>query len=1203
MATPAYLGIPDDDVTKEVVGKFLQEASATDFWHDFHKASSKTVLDRLGKSYDIGSGLSVRAYQSQVLALRQTFIGTNLYEMFKAINTKILLVNENTPKDTRAGNEDAILDKVLAAGGITYGDIRSALIQAGINNNFSLHSFTDEAPITLGIAPNLRPYTITAAPAKVKGTYEPIAQVFEAVSGGSTNFILMIDASFISMKRLFLLASDPKKQYNFFIIESVENEGDPATKIGSFLSPADGAPDNVNVYFLRDGNFKTLYKSFTERGQTSNLFSGCSISASRSETGLIDASIQSGTVNTTVKNIGTASEPKEAGFLAFQKLITMGLGSTEEAMAHFLLKRAGDWCQALCLLDRGRPYQIIPVEGAPVPKNDAGNPITSITLDELIQLLGDVQLGLLTHDKILKAYALFLGLNVFSSMKLVAAGGAEEEAAAGDEDNSSTSATWLVYYKNILDANAEAVLNAANTKWQSMENEIDEIYRITASPIDTVDETIRTEYNATAARCTQMIQDARDSNEFDRMLIVTRLVLDAASRFNEFPEKTIKDIVTEITTLQANILDAQVYFATVSRYEPIIDSYTQTIQSFEYLHNLKNLLDIPEVPSSFQDELTQIQAFTNTIKENLPLRQTNKVPTKPLEYFLYNTAPAIKEGIRHFQSLFDIDIMPLLQYDLEQLKMTDPKYQTRVGSNRLTEWYKEYKEALGIQAGGQRGGNTEFDIHILIPLLTNRINTRDSTINEDYNKEKFIKEINKTLNRYYGKEEVPFKKYVRNLLWKEYIVEEEEKYFSEPYLSEYLSDLVEDFLVDLTNTDRGNGNKITDSNLKALNDGDLEARSAFMNQLFQQVKTEAREVYTGQSEENLIDVGRPVTNNNGLSYTALDKVIVDDEQEYLWKEFFSRIAGIYTQTQEGGIEITDLSPINSLIPTAHITVYYRFLLSRLDQFLNTINRIELTINDEESGLYQEPYFTEDTELTVRKIDTCVSNIKNLLLENTDMYEALIRIQRGEIPLNDDDAMPSKVYVSYDTIVNEIAIVKILVIILYYKSLAQKMAEVYAETATADEAAGAAWAGAARARATIKAAKAADPTSSLNKYQWVRLFYLICPSIQSFEELKNELPEDFHTYIDIAKIFHYINSEEQLPELDAEQIAVLDEYATVFGDGLFITYIDLRGGAGGGKHKRNRYRKTRSKRKPKRRMTKGRKGNKQKQKRKAITRRR
>lgn len=1181
MATPAYLGVPDDQ--KESMKDFLQTAAATDFWHDFHKASSKTVLDRLGKSYDIGSGLSVVQYQKQVLALRKNFVGTNLYDMFKEINTKILLVDKNTPEDKRAGNEDAILNKVLAAGGISYTDIRSQLIASGIANNSSLQSFTNEAPRNIGIAPNLREYTITAAAVKLRGEYRAIAPVFEAVSGGSTNFILMIDASFISMKRLLLLAEDPGKTYKFFIIESVENEGDPATKIGTFSSPGEGAPNNVKVFFLRDGNFKTLYKAFDEFGQTSNLFSGCSISAYRDESGLIDASIESATVNTTVKNIGTASEPKEAGFLAFQKLITMGL-NTEEAMAHFLLKRAGDWCQALCLLDRGRSYTVV----------DAitGESNNSVTLDELITGLGQVEIGLLTHDKILKAYALFLGLNVFSSMKLVAAGGAEEEAAAGDEDNSSTSATWLVYYKNTFDANAEALENAKNLRVQSIGADIQMIFKELGADIleDTslTDATISRKYSDIAKKCIEFITIVRDSYDLETYLISVRLVLESVSKIGDKPVETIADVIQSVS-------NEEVLFSDLSKYESIIHSYLQNVK---YLKEFDTLLatlgtfagdkNIAAFHPSFQDEANQIKLLVSDIKQNRPL-SVNKVPLKNLEYFIYNTADSIKKDLATFIRRFDADntIIPSLQYQsIEQFGFK------RGSGLRFEEWYGIYeKEVLGNQAGGQRGGNTEFNIHVVIPLLANRVNTRGTIIDEPYDKLRFIKIINKELNRYYGKEEVPFKNYVRSLLWNEYILEEETKEFSEPYLSDYLEGLLNDFLGELVDIDIGNGNKMTDKILKSLNDENLKANTALMNEVFQQRKTEARQGSASTSIENLIDIGISVTNKKGLSYTALDGAIVDDEQEYLWGNFLEGVATIYTVNEEGDIESIDPTLIRSRSIIAHEQLYYRFLLYNLDKYLNKINRIELTINDEESGLYQEPYFTEDTEISVRKIYTCVSNIKNLLLENTNIYEAFIRIQRGKISL-DEDAMPAEVYVSYDTIVNEIAIAKVLVIISYYNGIAQKMATAEAEVVTAAEvveAAGGPRADAERERAMIKAEKAADPTSSLNEYQWVRLFYLICPSAESLESLKDILGDAFIQYIEIAKAFQVIISEGSISEaINEEHLGVLDHYATAFNDGLFARYLDLRGLVHGGKHKRNRYRSTRSKRKAKRRMTKGRK---------------
>ena len=90
---------------------------------------------------------------------------------------------------------------------------------------------------------------------------------------------------------------------------------------------------------MKDTGHKTYYTSFYDgSGNNSNLFSGCSISAYRDSDGNITADIKSDTIDTTIDNIGTASEPNEAGFLAFQKLITKGVERTEEAMIYYLMK-------------------------------------------------------------------------------------------------------------------------------------------------------------------------------------------------------------------------------------------------------------------------------------------------------------------------------------------------------------------------------------------------------------------------------------------------------------------------------------------------------------------------------------------------------------------------------------------------------------------------------------------------------------------------------------------------------------------------------------------------------------------------------------------------------------------------------------------------------------------------------------------------
>jgi hypothetical protein len=1159
----AYLGIPDNQ--KGEFHDFLQTAAATDFWHDFHKAKSAPVLDRLGKSYNIASGLSVVNYQKRVLELRKAFAGATLYDMFKGFPTDILLLG-GQPEELRK-TEDGIVNMVFP-----YSELRQSLIEAS-----AVESPEVIGPNQVSVGPTQAPYTITAIPAKVRGVYAPIAPIFEAASGnGCRNFILMIDASFLSIKKLRdFVSEDPSVIYNFFIIESVENEGDPATKLSGF----DEASANVRVYFLRDGNYKTLYTPFTEVGQASNLFSGCTISAYRNEEGNIDADITTDSGTTTVKNIGTASEPKEAGFLAFQKLITMGFEKTEEAMAHFLLKRAGDWCQALCLLDRGRPYQVVPasdncpMEGFPVGVDG----IYRITLNELIELLGIVEMGVLSHDKILVGFLSEIGLNGFLSMKVAAPGAA---AVPEDEDESSTSATWLVYIKNTLDSNPDVINTSAEIKRDSIVNEINSIVTKKGSTRETVEGAIEEQYGVMLPRCLTAIQEAHDSNDLVRFLTTLRFVSEAVSKVRAKPETSLTDIGNDLVSGAFDTLEANVKFSRVSQYESIVHSYLERVDSLENITRVLTALRDGPFLESFAYEASQIQALVNDIKTSKPLSQKDGTPFEHLRYFLENTAPAIKraipslielnEGIREYLEYPDSSVFGFKRSSLLIFK----------------NWYEIYKETvLGIQAGGRVVEyQTDLNTKVAFPITLGNILQTRSTEDESYDLDDFMRDF----IPYIDSDDLYAELYtqdddIRGNIISEatdmYLYESNRRELTPSNLSNYIEAVFDKFASDT---------------LDAIDKGivfDIDI-----------ILTESKQALRPLYLENIIDMGASIVLPSGLAYTALDRCIVTNEQEFIWKNLFD----LWKPE-------TNPNSIDSMSAFTHGLVYYRFLLYNLDRFTNIINKLELTLNDKDAGLQVEPYYTEDQERTVKQIMTILNDIQGILGAGVSPTQGISDISSASFLNGDtgilDESLAAEVdsYVSYDEIVKKIAILKVIVILKYYQSNAQAILDANRELAETAPFNGM------RERAEQAIAKwtpiASSRRSTLNDYQLVRLFYLVCPSLECLDELQQLLEGDgLEPYIQIAKTFQITNTEGVIPnDLTAEEVAILDENALAYGDGLFVGYLELREGHHGGRRRKTRYPTTRSKRKGKRRLTKRHRQQKHKkqqtQRNRAITRRR
>ena len=104
----------------------------------------------------------------------------------------------------------------------------------------------------------------------------------------------------------------------------------------------------------------------------------------------------------------------------------------DEMGVHFQCKRSGDWLQALSCLDIGRTFL-----------DDTGNEIDLAT--------GNIIL--VTHDRILLWYALFMGIDVIMSWKDTREVGAVsetdvDEEGADDEDGDTSSKKRLIYFNN-----------------------------------------------------------------------------------------------------------------------------------------------------------------------------------------------------------------------------------------------------------------------------------------------------------------------------------------------------------------------------------------------------------------------------------------------------------------------------------------------------------------------------------------------------------------------------------------------------------------------------------------------------------------------------------------------------------------------------------------------------------------------------------
>lgn len=1134
----SFLGIKDEE--KDAYKDFLQRAAATDFWHDFHHAKSAPILDRLGKSYNVNSGLSVRAYQAKVLDLRSTFQGATLYDMFKAYKSPLMLVDNEDAETLKYMAEDNVLNSILPYDN-KYESIRNKLIQGVPQPPPALpEGSIDIEPLFIGPEGKQRPYRFTAVPVKNRGTFYDVAPSFSNVSKGTKNFILMIDASFLSMSKLLILAADPGTTYNFFIIQSIENEGDPATKIGNFDT---SEYSNVNVYFLNDTGHKTYYTSYNNAGDASNLFSGCSISAYRDSDGTITADIKSDTIDTTIDNIGTASEPNEAGFLAFQKLITKENPTTDDAMVYYLLKRAGDWCQALCLLDRGRLYTInvygnsAPIEGAPGP----------FTLEKIIQTTGPVEVALLTHDKILLSYALSMGLNVYYTIKVVAPGG----------DESSSSVIWLTYFKNTLDSDPDAIIKAANEKWETIQKDIAEIrtiFSLSAKDpiaIEKIDELITTYYNEIASTCIRIINANKEEENgvykkgiLTKFILSTRAVLDIACKIAnkpEEPEDTIQSIIKRVLTAISEP-DASTIFSIVSAAETKIHTY---LQIAKYIKELDSI-NAEQIESEFSEELKKLQEIETVLQSDLPIIQKNKSYAESYQYFLLTIVPAIKKDLNEFIKRFDhaAEITNALTLDMTKYTLQGREIKSERKQNewreKINTWYESYRKGLGLQAEVQQGGNTPYNIQVGIPLHTNKyIRTRRPFI--PYNIDSFQTSFKQKLKQIYRRL-TNLQVYLQKKAKELYELEEQEQSIIEPDLTGYISEVLGVYVEMLCSQI-----KLEESQLNEVLTDEWSTENAdWLNEQFGFARLEVRPSYV--QNDTTLDTGTTITYNDGLGYTLLNDCIITKEEIPEWIKYLTYPA----------------DKRNSLDLRASQVLFLRFLLFNLDLYTNKIHEVDTETIEEDKVLY------------IRRIKTVVDTISVILtnviqatvggsslsdVANLALTTVLTQFDVSNGYLNEEQFPPSEEAVSTSSLLTDIAVGKVILILFYHSQIMIGL--------------------------------------DLDDYQKVRLFLLLCPSIEDTDPYFNKLIELFShesNNLSIAKIFQYIKYKNTFPTIenvDAQTIADynarLAQHVLAYKDGFYGFAIEAskeQQQQQGGRKKR--FQKTRSKpkiRKPTRRSVK------------------
>jgi hypothetical protein len=439
---------------EEVLKVKLSNTTEADAAHDFGEGVAerdKFMASDLVRFEEIAQSRGITKFTASKNAFN-AIVGSNPFQLLRT-TLPANIFPSYTPSTSPKGylnEEEALLNL-----GIDYRAIKRRFIEkmrageTGKDTPIQIENITFPIPGTQ----EFRTYEVRGILMKDKegqGTLN-IASRFEQLTN-KTDVALIIDASG-GLSMTSLLNSDlspaPNNKMNFYILENIENDSDSATKLKNFDSPKnqEGLEKQPNVFFLQDMTNTVLYPAFNViQGQVDGemLFGNANLLLSRAgdemeaDFTFPDGStyhIENVSQNANVKNASLniiASTIANGGTVSREGGIKPAPGDKTPYLYPYI-KRVGDWCQALSLLDVTREYAKLDLQ-----HSDTGERITLEGLQK-----NDVAVGLLTLDRILLGYALTLGIDVFFT--------------------TATDLRLLIYFRNTEEVLSDEVIQAKLT--------------------------------------------------------------------------------------------------------------------------------------------------------------------------------------------------------------------------------------------------------------------------------------------------------------------------------------------------------------------------------------------------------------------------------------------------------------------------------------------------------------------------------------------------------------------------------------------------------------------------------------------------------------------------------------------------------------------------------------------------------------------
>jgi hypothetical protein len=360
-----------------------------------------------------------------------------------------------------------------------------------------------------------------------------ISKMFKEVTGGKTKFALIVDATGgLALTDILnqSLSPDPEQECKFYIIQNIENSSDSADKVQN-INPVKGASVAPSLFYMRDIGDTVIYPlwSTTETDQKSNIFASMQISLTRMKDGTVEGDLLvNGGQSFHIGDVANASNVKNASLAAAAIMVEKGI--VPEVFVYTLIKRMGDWCQALSLLDLDRVYNVF---------NRENKVVEQATLR---RMLVDTEIGVVTNDRILFAFCLLHGLNVFLT--------------------SAMDIARLIYFKNDNDVpqgpdlmvRADAIFTEASTQFAALRVSFD---------------SMATQLNSLLLERIQQIMTTRSLPEYlalvkEFTVIASRLDTNILSAFDAQPEKADLDTFSQQYAAAKSAGDAPGMFSSAS---------------------------------------------------------------------------------------------------------------------------------------------------------------------------------------------------------------------------------------------------------------------------------------------------------------------------------------------------------------------------------------------------------------------------------------------------------------------------------------------------------------------------------------------------------------------------------------------------------------------------------------------------------------